>query len=102
MKWRKNKFDETDRNTRILTTINNDLHQKNYIDGLCELMTKGVKDSILCKTSAVNNENILGWYVKHHIEPPIIDAWAKITVPSSNLTQLQEFKKERERQQKEN
>ena len=37
-------------------------------------------------------ENSLGWYVKHHIEPLIVAVRISNTVPSENSTQAKEFK----------
>ena len=82
--------------------MNKKLHPKIDIDGLCAFRAKGGKDSFLCKTFIVNDEDSLVWYVRQHIELIIVAVWASITIHSENLTQLKEFKKEQERQQKEN
>ena len=39
-------------------------------------------------------ENSLGWYVKHHIEPFIIAVRISNTVPSENATQPKELKQQ--------
>ena len=39
-------------------------------------------------------ENSLGWYVKHHIEPLIVAVRISNTVPSENSTQPKEFKQQ--------
>ena len=47
-----------------------------------------------CKTCVKAEENSLGWYVKHHIEPLIVAVRISNTVPSENSTQPKECKQQ--------
>ena len=52
---------------------------------------RGLTESKMCVKA---EENSLGWYVKHHIEPLIVAVRISNTVPSENATQPKEFKQQ--------
>ena len=47
-----------------------------------------------CQMCVKAEENSLGWYVKHHIEPLIVAVRINNRVPSENARQPKEFKQQ--------
>ena len=88
-KWTKSKLDETDKKTRKVMTMNKELHLRGDVDSLYVSRMKGGRGLIGCKMCVKAEENSLGWYDKHHIEPLIVAI--SNTAPSENSTQTKEF-----------
>ena len=94
VKWTKNKLDEIDRKTRKFLTLNEKLLPRSDVDRLYVSRMEGGRRLIGCKMCVKAEENSLGWYVKHHIEPLIVAVRISNTVPSENSTQPREFKQQ--------
>ena len=92
VKWTKSELDEIDRKTRKVMTMNKELHPKSDADWLYVSRMEGGSGLIGYKMCVKAEENSLGWYVKHHIEPLIVAVRISNTVPSENSTQSKEFK----------
>ena len=93
VKWTKNELDEIDRKTRKVLTLNKEFYPRSDIDSLYVSRMEGGRGLIGCKMCVKAEENSLGWYVKHHIEP-LIAARISNTVPSENSTPPKEFKQQ--------
>ena len=94
VKWTKSKFDEIDGKTRKALILNKELHPRSDINRLYVSRMEGGKGLIGCKMCVKVEENSLGWYFKHHIEPLIVAVRIRNTAPSENSTQPKEFKQE--------
>ena len=92
MKWTKRELDEIDRKTRKVLTLNKELHPRSDVDRFYVSRMEGGRGLIGCKMCVKAEENSLGWYVKHHIEPLIVAVRISNTLPSENSTQPKEFK----------
>ena len=92
VKWTKSKLDEIDRKTRNVLTLNKELHPRNDVDRLHLSRMEGGRGLIGYKMCVKAEENSLGWYVKHHIEPLIVAVRISNTVPSENSKQPNKFK----------
>ena len=68
MKWTKSEFDEIEKRTRKVMTLNKKLHHRNDVDRLHVSRMGGGREMIGCKMCVEAEENSLGWHVKHHIE----------------------------------
>ena len=68
VKWTKSEFDEIEKRTRKVMTLNKKLHHRNDVDRLHVSRMGGGREMIGCKMCVEAEENSLGWYVKHHIE----------------------------------
>ena len=97
VKWTKSELDEIDRKTRTIVTLNKELHPGSDIDRLYVSRTKGGRGLIGCKMRVKAEENSLGWYDKHHIDPLIVAVRINNTVPSEDSTQPKEFKQQQKR-----
>ena len=86
VKWTRSELDEIDRKTRKVITMNKELHPRSDVDRLHVSMLEGGRGLIGCKLCVKAEENSLGWYVKHHIEPLIVAVRISNTVPSENST----------------
>ena len=75
-------------------TLNNEIHPRSDVDRLHVFRMEGGRRLIGCKMCVKAEENSLGWYVKHHIEPLIVAVRISNTVPSENSTQPKEFKQQ--------
>ena len=74
--------------------MNKELHPRSDVDRLYVSRIEGGRGLIGCKMCVKVEENSLGWYVKHHIEPLIVAVRISNTVPSGNSTQPKEFKQQ--------
>ena len=81
VKWAKSEFDEIDRKTRKILTLNKELHPRSDVDRFYVSRMEGGRGLIGCKMCVKAEENSLGWYVKHHIEPLIVAVRISNTVP---------------------
>ena len=75
-------------------TMNKEIHPKSDINRLYVSRMEGERGLIGCKMCLKEEENSLGWYAKHHIEPLIVAVRISNTVPSKNSTQPKNFKKQ--------
>ena len=94
VKWTKSKPDEIDRKTRKVMTMNKELYPKSDVDGLYVSRMEGERGLTGCKMCVKVEENNLGWYVKHYIEPLTVTVRISNTVPSENSIQPKEFKRQ--------
>ena len=94
VKWTKGELDEIDRKTKKVMTMNKELHPGSDVDSLYISRMEGRKGLIGFKMCVKAEENSLGWYVKHHIEPFTFAVRISNTVPSENSTQPKEFKQQ--------
>ena len=69
LNWLKNMFDEMDRKTRKIMTLNKEFHPKSEKDRLYASGSKGGRGLLCCRSCIMTEENDLGWYIKHQIEP---------------------------------
>ena len=92
LKWTKSKLDKIDRKTRKVMTLNKELHSRSDVDRFYVSRMAGGRGLIGCKMCGKAEENNLGWYVKHHIEPLIVAVRISNTVPNENSMQPKEFK----------
>ena len=70
--WRKNVLNEMDRKTRKIMTINKEFHPKSNINRLYVPRSKGGRGLLSCKSPIMTEENSLGWYIKHQVEPLLV------------------------------
>ena len=82
----KKEDDEINRKTKKVMTMNKELHPRSDVDRLYVSRMEGGRGLIGCKMCVKPEENSLGWYVKHHIEPLIVAVRISNTVPSENCT----------------
>ena len=82
----KKEDDEIDRKTKKVMTMNKELHSRSDVDRLYVFRMEGGRGLIGRKVCVKLEENSLGWYVKHHIEPLIVAVRISNTVPSENCT----------------
>ena len=82
----KKEDDEINRKTKKVMTMNKELHPRSDVDRLYVSRMEGGRGLIGRKVCAKPEENSLGWYVKHHIEPLIVAVRISNTVPSENCT----------------
>ena len=75
-------------------TLNEELHSRSDVDRFYVSRMAGGRGLIGCKICGKAEENSLGWYVKHHIEPLIAAVRISNTVPSENSTQPKEFEQQ--------
>ena len=94
LKWTKSKLDKIDRKTRKVMTLNKELHSRSDVDRFYVSRMAGGRGLIGCKMCGKAEENNLGWYVKHHIEPLIVAVRISKTVPNENSTEPKEFKQQ--------
>ena len=80
--------------TRKDLTLNKELHLRSDGDRLYVSRMEERRGLIECKMCVKLEENSLGWYVKHHIEPLIVAVRISNTVTSENSTQPKEFKQQ--------
>ena len=66
--------------------MNKELHPKSDVDRLYVSWKGEGRGLIECKMCAKAEENGFGWYVKHYIEPFIVDFIKSNTVSCENLT----------------
>ena len=94
VKWTKSELDEINRKTRKVMAMNKELHLRSDVDKLSVSRMEGGRGLIKWKMCVKGEENSLGWYVIHHIEPLIVAVRISNTVPSENSTQPKEFKQQ--------
>ena len=94
VKWTKSKLDEIDRNTRKVLILSNELHPRSDVDSLYVSRMEEGRALIGCKMCVKADEDSLGWYVRHHIEPLIVAVRTSNTVASENSMQKKEFKQQ--------
>ena len=94
VKWTKIELDEIDKKTRKVLALNKELHPRSDVDRLHVSRMEGRRRLIECKMCVKAEENRLGWYVKHHIEPLIVTARIRNIVPIENPTQPKQFKQQ--------
>ena len=75
-------------------TLNEELHSRSDVDRFYVSRMAGGRGLIGCKICGKAEENSLGWYVKHHIEPLIAAVRISKTVPNENSMQPKEFKQQ--------
>ena len=92
VKWTESELNEIDRKTRKVMTMSKELYPKSDADRLYVSRMEGGRRLIECKMCVKAEENSLGWYVKHHIEPLTVVVRRSNTVPNENSTQPKEFK----------
>ena len=63
----KNELDEIDRKTSKFMTMNKELQPRSHVDRLYVSRTERGTGLIGCKMCVKEDENSLGWYVKHYI-----------------------------------
>ena len=71
--WTKSELEEIDRRTRKVMTMSKVLHPRRDVDRLYVSRMEGGRGLIGCKMCVKAEENSLGWYVKHHIEPLLLE-----------------------------
>lgn len=77
VKWTKYELEETGRETRKVTRINEKLHLKSYITRLYVPENRGRSDFVGCKICVINERNILGRYFIGQSESFIADVRIK-------------------------
>ena len=102
LKWNKNELQETDRKTRKLKTINNELHPQSDIARLHVSRKNGGRGLIGCENRVKSEENSLGWYLKNNLEPLLAAVRTSRITTHEETIDPKELKKIKERQRKMN
>ena len=74
--------------------MNKELHLRSDVDRLYVSRMEEGRGLIEFKMYVKAEENSLGWYIKHDIEPLIVAVRISNTAPSENSTQPKEFKQQ--------
>ena len=93
LNWNKNMLDEMDRKTRKIMTINKEFYPKSDVDRLYVPRSKGGRGLLSCKSCIMTEENSLGWYIKHQVEPLLIAAKNNKTINTDNVVTPTVYKK---------
>ena len=102
LKWNKNELQETDRKTRKLMTINNELHPQSDIARLHVSRKNGGRGLIGCENRVKSEENSLGWYLKNNLEPLLAAVRTSRITTHEETIDPKELKKIKEGQRKMN
>ena len=102
LKLNKNELQETDRKTRKLKTINNELHPQSDIARLHVSRKNGGRGLIGCENRVKSEENSLGWYLKNNLEPLLAAVRTSRITTHEETIDPKELKKIKERQRKMN
>ena len=102
LKWNKNELQETDRKTRKLMTINNELHPQSGIARLHVSRKNGGRGLIGCENRVKSEENSLGWYLKNNLEPLLAAVRTSRITTHEETIDPRELKKIKEGQRKMN
>ena len=102
LKWNKNELQDTDRKTRKLMTINNELHPQSDIARLHVSRKNGGRGLIGCENRVKSEENSLGWYLKNNLEPLLAAVRTSRITTHEETIDPKELKKIKEGQRKMN
>ena len=100
--WRKNELQMLDRKTRKTMTIYGALHPKSDVDRLYLKRKYGGRGLIGCESCVRAEENNLGWYVKHSIEPLLSEVRRGQVIETEECIRKEDYKKMEIMRRKEN
>ena len=90
--WKMSELEKMNRRTRKILTMNKELHPKSDVDRLYVPRKERGRVLISCKGCVLAEENNLGWYLKHQIEPFLVEVREQETIESEDTIEPKQFK----------